>query len=97
MLIFIQENALQNIDSHIGHFVFTGFDGLNHDDVNKWKHFPRYWPLWEESTDHRWIPLIKASNAELRCFLLCAPEQTAKQTVEMMVIWDAITLIMTSL
>ena len=39
----------------------------------KWKHFPRYWPpLCGEFTDHRWIPITKASNAELWCFLICA-------------------------
>ena len=27
-------------------------------------------PLWEESTDHRWIPHGKASNAELWCLFL---------------------------
>ena len=39
-----------------------------HDDVTKWKYFPRFWPLvW-------WIPLINASDAELWCFLWSAPE-----------------------
>ena len=33
-------------------------------------------PLWMESTGHRWIPLTKASDAELWCFLWSAPEQT---------------------
>ena len=36
-----------------------------HDDVIKWKHFPRYWPFVRESTGHRSIPLTKASEAEL--------------------------------
>ena len=54
-------------------------------------------PLWGEFTGHRWIPLTKASNAELWCLLLSAPEQTVEQTIEMPVIWDAITLIMMSL
>ena len=40
-------------------------------DVIKWKHFPRYWPLWGESTDQRWFPLTKASNAELLVFDVC--------------------------
>ena len=42
-------------------------------------------PLWGESTGHRWIPPTKASDAELWCFLWCAPEQT----VELPVVWDA--------
>ena len=33
-----------------------------HDDVNKGKHFPRYWPFV------RWLPHTKASDAELWCF-----------------------------
>ena len=34
-------------------------------DVIKWKYFPRHWPLWGESTGHRWFPLTEASDAEL--------------------------------
>ena len=29
---------------------------------------PWYWPLWEESTGHRWISLTKSSDTELRFF-----------------------------
>ena len=54
-------------------------------------------PLWGESTGHRWSPLIKASDAELWCFLWSAPEQTVAQTIETPVIWDAIAFIMMSL
>ena len=32
-------------------------------------------PLCGEFTGHRWIPLTKASDAELWCFLWYAPEQ----------------------
>ena len=32
--------------------------------------------LWGEFTGDRWFPRIKASDAELRCFLWSAPEQT---------------------
>ena len=38
----------------------VGYVSILHDDVIKWKHFPRYWPLWGEFTGHRWIPLTKA-------------------------------------
>ena len=51
-------------------------------------------PLCREFTGHRWIPLTKARDAE-RWFFLCAPEQTVEQTIETLVIWDAIALIMT--
>ena len=53
--------------------------------------------LWGESIGHRWIPLMKASDVELWCFLWSVPEQTVEQTIEMPVIWDAVMLIMTSL
>ena len=54
-------------------------------------------PLWGESTGHRWIPLTKAIDANLWCFLWSAPEQTAEQTIDTQVILDAIALIMTLL
>ena len=61
-----------------------------------WRHqletFPRYWPFVRGI--HRWIPLTKASDAEVWCFLWSAPEQTVEQTIETPVIWDAIALIM---
>ena len=63
-----------------------------HDDIIKWKYFPRYWlfTMWGETSGHRWIPLTKASEAELWCFLWSAPEQIVEQTIETPVIWDAI-------
>ena len=45
-----------------------------HDDVIKWEHFPRYWPLCGEFTGPRWIPRTKASDAELCYFLWSLPE-----------------------
>ena len=45
-----------------------------HDDVIKWKHFPRYWPFVRGIHRSRWIPSTKASDAELWCFLWSAPE-----------------------
>ena len=49
-----------------------------------------------ELTGHRWIPLTKASDADLWCLFCSAPEQAAEQTNETLAIWDAIPLIMTS-
>ena len=66
-----------------------------HDDVIKWKHFPRYWPFVRGI--HRWIPHTKASDAELWCFVWSVPEQTVEQTIETLVNWDVIALIMASL
>ena len=54
-------------------------------------------PFWGEFTSHRWIPLTKASDVELWCFLWSAPEQTGDLTIDKPVIWDAIALIMKSL
>ena len=51
-------------------------------------------PSWGESTGHSWIPITKASDAELWCVLWSAHEQTVEQTIETPVIWDAIALIM---
>ena len=34
----------------------------------KWKHFPRYWLFVKGIPGHRWIPLTKASDAELWFF-----------------------------
>ena len=66
------------------------------DDIIKWKHIPRYWSFGREFTGHRWIPLTKASDGELLCFLWFVHEQMVEQTIETPVIWDAIALIMTS-
>ena len=54
-------------------------------------------PLGGEFTRQRWVPIPKASDAELCCFLWSMPEQTVVQTVETPVICDAIALILTSL
>ena len=63
----------------------------HHDDVIKWKHFCVTGPLWGESTGH------KCQWRGVLCFLWSAPEQTAEQTIETSVIWDAIASIMTPL
>ena len=50
-------------------------------------------PMW----GHWWIPLTKASGAELWCLLWHAPEQTVEQKIKMPVIWDAMAPIITSM
>ena len=52
-----------NLDSVLYYFVAAI---SRHDDVTKWKHFPRYWPFVRGI--HRWIPRTKASDTELCCF-----------------------------
>ena len=51
---------------------------IHHDDVIKWKHFPRYWSFVRGIHRFRWIPCTKASDAELWCFLWSAREQTVE-------------------
>ena len=47
---------------------------------------------------HRWVPLTKASHAELWCFFFdLGFEQMVESTIVRLVIWDAIALIITSL
>ena len=47
----------------------------DHDDVIKWKYFPRYWPfVWGIHRSPVNSPHTKASGVELRCFLWSAPE-----------------------
>ena len=53
--------------------------------------------LYGEFTGPWWIPSTKASDAELWCFFLSAPEPTVEQTMETLVIWNDAALIMTSL
>ena len=47
------------------HTVCTQNNGIFHDDIIKWKLFPRYWPFVRESIGHRRIHLTKANDAEL--------------------------------
>ena len=45
-----------------------------HDDVIKWKHFPRNWTFVRGIHRSRWIPHTKASDAELWCLLWSGSE-----------------------
>ena len=45
-----------------------------HDNVIKWKHFPRYWPFVRRIHRSPVNSRTKASDAELLCFLWSAPE-----------------------
>ena len=74
--------------------IYIGVNMMTYSNVNI---FRVTGPLWGESTGHRWIPLTKASDQELWCFLWSVPEQTIGQTIETPVIWDATSLIMASL
>ena len=53
--------------------------------------------LWGEFISHRRILLTNASDSEHWCFPWPTPEQTVEQTIETPVIWDVISLIITSL
>ena len=64
---------VRNIDRVICKIPHLHCPCMTHDDVIKWKHFPRYY-LCGEFTGPRWIPHTKASDAELWCFLWSAFE-----------------------
>ena len=61
-----------------------------------WCHHLGYWPIVRGIHWSRWIPLTKASNAQLWCFLSSVRERTFEQTMETLVIGNANVLIMTS-
>ena len=58
-------------DWHLEHL---RWNSAFHDDVIKWKHFPRYWPFVRGIHRSRWIPRTKASHMELWCFRSSASE-----------------------
>ena len=64
-----------------------------HYGVMTWKRFPRYWLLYEGITDH-WVifPQQRASNLVTTMFHCSSDEQTVKQIIELLAIWDAMTL-----
>ena len=66
---FVDLNAMVHFWHNITIISRHGYASRIHDDVIKWKHVHLTGPLWGESTAHRWIPLTKASNADLWCFL----------------------------
>ena len=59
-------------------FVVRCLTILLHDDVIKWKHFPRNWPFVRGIHRSRWIPHTKASDVELWGFLWSASEYTVE-------------------
>ena len=72
MLIFIFE--LKSFDNGIGCRQHAPLVQSNHDDVIKWKHFPRYWPFVRGIHRSAVNSRTKASDAELWCFLWSASE-----------------------
>ena len=68
-----------------------------HNDVSRWKYFPRYWPfvrgIHRSPVDSR----DKGQGRGALMFLWSVPEQTVEQTAETPAIWDTIAPIMTSL
>ena len=58
---------------YIGNWACSTTLPYSNDDVIKWKLFRVTGPLCGEFTGHRWIPLTKASDAELWWFLWSAP------------------------
>ena len=63
---------------NVVHFVQNIMCWMLHDNVIKWKHFPRYW-LFMREIHQSPVNSTKAIGAELWCFLWSAPEQTVVQ------------------
>ena len=84
--------------TYIMFYIIQGIHAIyyNYDDIINWKHFPRYWHLWGESTGHRWLPSQRPVTRSFDVFFDMRFEQTVEQTLETPVIWDVISLIMTS-
>ena len=71
--------------------------GRDHDDVIKWKHFPRYWPFVRGI--HWWLvdsPHKGQWRGAFMLYLICAWTNGWENNQAPM-IWDAIAFIMTSL
>ena len=88
-------NSIASATASESAVMMTNFESHMHDDVIKWKLFPRYWSFVSEI--YRSIPLTQASDVELRCFLHVRQNKKVKEIVDMLVIWDSIRLIVTSL
>ena len=78
-------NDLQIFFRHSYSYMILHLRGLNCGNklTSLWrhqrKHFPRYWSFVRGIHWLPWIPLTKASDAELWCFLWSAPEQTSRK------------------
>ena len=75
-----EKNSTTKLSTFVRYDVFIRLDQEPHtpvpihDDVIKWKHFPRNWPFVRGIHRSRWIPHTKASDAELWCLLWSASE-----------------------
>ena len=72
--IRICKRSLKLINRDMAQAIRAGHHVVTHDDVIKWKHFPRYWPFVRGIHRSRWIPRTKASDAEFWCVLSSTPE-----------------------
>ena len=62
MVMMQQNNTTNNIGNDKEYCHKLTHLNKMHDDVIKWKHFPRYWPFVREFPGPRWIPRTKANN-----------------------------------
>ena len=71
--VLVQRNLIRYHRVHCGMSELQGSAwNQSHDDVIKWKHFPRYWPFVRGIQRFPVISLHKTSDAELLCFLWSA-------------------------
>ena len=95
--IFIQENAFENVVCEMASNLSRPRCvkiWARHDDVIKWKHFPRYWPFVRGIPRS---PVNSPHKGQWRGALMFSLISTVEQIMETLVIWDATALIMTSL
>ena len=62
-----------------------------HDNTVKWECFPHH--CEGDLPVMSWFCSQKTRNVELWCFLWCKPENTAEQTLEILLIWDDMMLV----
>ena len=62
----------------------------NHDNVIKWKHFPRFWPFVRGIHRSQVISPHKGQWRGTGCFLNPAPEQMIEKTMQTPVTWDGL-------
>ena len=65
---------------------------FSHDDVMIRKRSVHYWPFVGESTDHGWMPLQRANNAE-RWYVVFLAWATVKPTIELPMIWNGYSMV----
>ena len=84
---FCKSSSEDDIRSQMISSQGVGLNCQNHDDLIKWKHFPRHWHFLRGIQRSPVVSLTKASDADFWFFLWAAPEQTIEQTIKSQALW----------